>query len=185
MFECFKKKKPLKIPNYVELWSSCRLDLNAAESNKKLIDTILLNQERYRGVEKMCNVPWRLVAAIHYRESSLSFKGCLHNGDPLHKKTTHVPKERGPFASWEDSAVDVFELQKRNFPNVWNAITQLEFAEKYNGLGYRKQGIYSPYVWAGTNHSNEKGKYVSDGRFDANANASRIGVAALLKILGA
>jgi hypothetical protein len=39
--------------------------------------------------------------------------------------------------------------------------------EKYNGFGYRKVRINSPYLWSGSNHYT-RGKYVSDGKWDSS-----------------
>ena len=52
--------------------------------------------------------------------------------------------------------------------------------ERYNGLGYRPHGIHSPYVWACTDLY-AKGRYVADGRFDANAESRQCGAVAMLK----
>ena len=41
-------------------------------------------------------------------------------------------------------------------------------------------GIHSPYVWACTDQY-AKGRYVADGRFDANAESRQCGAVAMLK----
>lgn len=67
------------------------------------------NRSRYEVVSKATGVPWDVIGVIHYRESSGSFAGVLHNGQKIigtGKKTTLVPKGRGPFSTWEDAAVD-------------------------------------------------------------------------------
>jgi hypothetical protein len=55
--------------------------------------------------------------------------------------------------------------------------------EKYNGLGYANKGIPSPYLWAGTDQY-IKGKYVQDGKFNANYVDQQLGCAGILKFLG-
>ncbi len=45
-------------------------------------------------VAEKTGVPWELIGAIHFRESSLDFNKCLHNGDPLGQKTVRVPAGR-------------------------------------------------------------------------------------------
>ncbi len=47
-------------------------------------------------------------------------------------------------------------------------------------LGYRQHGIHSPYVWACTDQY-AKGRYVADGKFDANAETRQCGAVAMLK----
>jgi len=142
-----------------------------------------LNQEAYAKVSQYTKVPAELVFALHYRESSLRFNGVLHNGENIigtSKLTRLVPKGRGPFYSWEEAAIDALEMKKKIFPQVWNFETMCDFAEKYNGLGYRNRGELSPYVWAGTSKHDETGKYVADGKYSSTAIEKQLGVAALL-----
>ncbi len=58
--------------------------------------------------------------------------------------------------------------------------TYYDFAEHYNGLGYRNKGLASPYVWSGTT-TYKGGKYVADGQFSASAFDKQLGVAVMLK----
>ncbi len=51
--------------------------------------------------------------------------------------------------------------------------------EMYNGPGYAKRGLPSPYIWAGTNQY-AKGKYIADGHFDPNAVDHQLGCAGLI-----
>ena len=145
---------------------------------------IRANRARYEAVSAKTGVPWDVIAVIHYRESSGSFAGVLHNGQKIigtGRKTTLVPKGRGPFSTWEQAAIDA--LMNCN-PYVgknkdWSLGNTLELLERYNGLGYRKKGLPSPYLWAGTDQY-AKGKYVGDGDFDPNHVDTQLGVAALL-----
>lgn len=145
---------------------------------------IAANRARYELVEKATGVPWDVIGVIHYRESSGDFRGVLHNGQKIigtGKLTTLVPKGRGPFSTWEQAAVDALAnchpyLAKNK---DWSIGTTLDKLEAYNGLGYRNKGLPSPYLWAGTDQY-VKGKYVADGRYDANHVDQQLGVAALL-----
>lgn len=145
---------------------------------------IQANRARYEGVAKKTGVPWDVIGLIHYRESSGDFAGVLHNGQKIigtGKKTTLVPKGRGPFATWEDAAVDaLFNASPYAAKNTdWSIAGTLDVLERYNGLGYRNKGIPSPYLWAGTDQY-EKGKYVKDGVFDPNHVDQQLGVAPIL-----
>lgn len=145
---------------------------------------IVANRSRYEAVSRKTGVPWDVIGVIHYRESSLSFAGVLHNGQKIigtGKKTTLVPKGRGPFSSWEEAAVDALVncapyLAKHK---DWSIAGTLDALERYNGLGYRNKGLPSPYLWAGTDQYT-KGKYVKDGKYDPNHVDKQLGVAALL-----
>ncbi len=142
------------------------------------------NRGRYEVVSKATGVPWDVIGVIHYRESSGDFAGVLHNGQKIigtGKKTTLVPKGRGPFSTWEQAAIDALAnchpyLAKNK---DWSIGTTLDKLEAYNGLGYRNKGLPSPYLWAGTDQYT-KGKYVKDGKFDPNHVDQQLGVAAIL-----
>ena len=105
-------------------------------------------------------------------------------GEPLNRVTRLVPAGRGPFLTWTDGAVDALKLQGFDKVVDWSIEHALYLAEEYNGFGYAWKGLPSPYVWGATNLQ-KPGKYVADGKFDANVMDSQIGVAALLQIISA
>lgn len=181
----FKKREAsLNIPNYSQICKTLKADDLRIFEIKKECKDFYLNIGRYEFVSKACGeFPLDLLFALHYRESSKSFKGVLHNGEKIlgtGRKTILVPKGRGPFLSWEESAIDALLMKKSIFPEKWTFESKLEFAEKYNGAGYRKTSEFSPYVFAGTNFHDETGKYVSDGKYNPNAPEKQLGVAAIL-----
>jgi lysozyme family protein len=178
-----RTEEEFSFPDFKSLWGSCSIDPNRIRDIEAVANSIRMNMPKYIIVEAKTGIPWRLVGALHYRESSLSFKKCLHNGDPLPGPTIHEPKGRGPFRDWEASAIDAIMMKEKLFPEVWSPEECMRFAERFNGLGYRRHGIYSPYVWAGTNHSSEIGKYVSDGKFSSSAPEKQLGVAAIYKYM--
>ena len=170
-----------KSPDYGELWASCTLDATRLPSIKRETDRIRKNKNTYDAIAGLANCAWWVPGLLHYRESSaLTLDVYLHNGQKLGKKTTIVPK--GIFFRTDqfiDAAVDA--LKREGLFGVKDPVIFLGKAERFNGLGYRRTGEYSPYVWAGTNHSDETGKYVADGRYSASAIEKQLGVAALLK----
>lgn len=181
----FKKKVSVKnIPNYPEIVKTLKIDESRLIELKTLNNKFQITKERYQAVSSDCiDFPIDLMFALHYRESSLRFNGVLHNGENIlgtGRKTKLVPKGRGPFVKWEDSAIDALMMKKSLFPKEWTLATKLEFAEKFNGLGYRNTGEFSPYVFAGTNFHDETGKYVADGKYSSTAKEKQLGVAAIL-----
>lgn len=173
-----------KNPDYEHLWETCEVDQTRVMEISNICKKILENKDKYELVQEKTGVPWFLVAALHYREASLNFKTCLHNGDPLPGPTFHVPRFRGPFLSWSAAAVDALKYDGLHHFKYISPVSCLVMAEKFNGMGYRKTGEYSPYVWAGTNHHDETGKYVGDGKYSATAKELQLGVAAIFKGLG-
>lgn len=128
---------------------------------------------------------WVFIAVVHMRESSLDFDTHLGQGDPLNKKTVHVPAGRGPFFgadAFEKGAVDalVYCAPYAAMANKdWSISGMLTYLERYNGLGYAARGVPSPYLWAGTNQYS-KGKYVRDGVFDPFVVDAQLGCAGLI-----
>lgn len=136
---------------------------------------------RYQTIEAKTGVPWVFIAVAHQRESSQDWSRSLAQGDPWNRKSTHVPAGRGPFKSFEDAAVDALvncaPYAARN--KDWSTGGLLTMLEQYNGLGYFNRGLPSPYIWSGTDQY-VKGKYIADGKFDANTVDKQPGSAGLI-----
>lgn len=149
---------------------------------KRLVDPSA--KAHYISVAAKTGVPWPFIAVAHERESSQDWRGSLAQGDPWNRVSVHVPKNRGPFQSWEDAAVDALvncaPFAARN--NDWSIGGLLVMLEEYNGLGYANRGIASPYIWSGTDQYHG-GKYVRDGVFDPHAYDQQLGCAGLLKAM--
>jgi lysozyme family protein len=141
---------------------------------------------RYQTVSKKTSVPWFVIAVIHEREASQSWKANLAQGDPWNKTSIHVPRGRGPFESWEDAAVDALTNCDPHAAawKDWSAGGALTLLEEYNGLGYAARGRPSPYIWAASNEY-VKGKFVADGHYDPSVVDHQLGCAALLSSMGA
>lgn len=155
------------------------------DSYKKALDDatkrVFAGRSKYKEASRLCSVPWQVLGAIHYRESHCDFSRQLLNGQKWNKKTTLVPKNLGPWESWEQSCVECMAPRIKKYnktPGEW-----LEWIEKFNGFGYRNRGYFSPYVFAGTNYY-YKGLYVADGKFDPMKTDKRVGALAILKELG-
>ncbi len=171
--------------NNLDRWN--RAKFTRSTQIEAMAAKISANRARYESVSSKTGVPWDVIAVIHSRESSCNFAGVLHNGEHIigtGRKTTLVPKARGPFSTWEEAAIDALAncapYAAKN--KDWSLGNTLDLLEGYNGLGYRKKGLPSPYLWAGTDQYTS-GKYVADGKFDPNAVDQQIGAAAILLCL--
>ena len=140
------------------------------------------HKAQYLSVEARTGVPWFVIAALHNRESDADFATYLGNGEPLDRKTTLVPKGRGPFDSWEAGAVDALALDGLDQVKTWSPERACFEIEKFNGFGYRKRGVRSPYLWSFSNHY-ARGKYVADGRFSPTHVDEQCGAIPILKVL--
>jgi len=138
-------------------------------------------KERYQAVSAKTGIPWPFIAVTHQRESSQNWSKSLAQGDPWNQPSTHVPAGRGPFKSWEDAAYDALvncgPYAARN--KDWSIGGTLALLEQYNGLGYVRRGLPSPYIWSGTDQYSS-GKYVADGVFDPNEVDKQLGCAGLI-----
>ncbi|MEH6434756.1 hypothetical protein [Massilia sp. DD77] len=145
------------------------------------------NALRYKPLTEDTGIPWHFIAIIHMMESNTDFGTHLHNGDPLSARTVRVPAGRpvagNPPFSWEESARDALEYEGFVGLDDWNVATMLYRWERFNGMGYRKQGIHSPYLWSYSNLY-EKGRFVEDHKFNPDSVSKQCGAAVLLKELG-
>jgi lysozyme family protein len=149
---------------YATLWDSMEINADKRELVTRIARNLISHKAQYQTVEARTGVPWFVIAALHNRESDADFSTYLGNGEPLNRKTILVPKGRGPFEDWETGAVDALALDGLDQVNVWTPERACFEIEKFNGFGYRKRGINSPYLWSFSNHY-QRGKYIADGRF--------------------
>ena len=156
---------------------------------------IIENKHHYEKVSQITGIPFYVIAAIHYRESNLNFSKHLHNGDSLEYRTIHTPSGRRrkgePPFTWENSAIDALDSIRDDNIKAWSITMMLFQIEGYNGFGYRKQSVLTPYIWAATNHYN-KGKFTEVfskekqrfvGMFNPNLVDQQIGCAPIIRYL--
>jgi lysozyme family protein len=175
---------------YESLFETCDVRPERQQAIDGLIGRIVGNKDRYRAVGTPLGIPWYFIGVIHNMESSLSFKGHLHNGDPLTARTVHEPpgrpvKGQPPF-TWEQSATDALQHEGADKVTDWSLPGLLYQIEKYNGFGYRNKQpqVLSPYLWSFSNHYT-KGKFVADGKFDPDAVSQQGGAAVILRRMAA
>lgn len=148
-------------------WKKCVL-VKSTVHEQMAQKAIAFKKDFYDAVEAATGIPWYCVAAWDMREESFSHTKYLGNGDPLNKKSVHVPAGRGPFATWYAGAIDALTLEGFSKIKHWDIVTALIECEIYNGSGYKARGIPSPYVYAGTSIQ-VPGKFVKDGVFSSTA----------------
>lgn len=173
---------------YTELWN--KATVTRVTPAKQQAELILKHKTVYVETQRRTGVPWWAVGIMHLREAGPAdvgrWKGVLHNGQAIvgtGRKTTIVPKGRGPFTSWQDAAYDALVTLK-HFDQIkdWTPERVAYVLETFNGFGYRNKGIPSPYLWGGTSVQ-KRGKYVRDGVYDPNTMDTQIGGMAVLKEL--
>ena len=172
---------------YAALFASTEVRSDRSENLDWYLKAIEKFRPRYEALAKDVGVPWHFVGLIHGLESSFNFRAHLHNGDfPLSARTRQVPAGRplvwtAPF-TWEASAKDALKLMGFTGQSDWSLERTLYRLEAYNGFGYRKHGVATPYLWSFSNHY-ERGKFVRDGRWSEEAKSQQCGAATLMKVL--
>jgi lysozyme family protein len=149
------------------------------------VKALVANKKRYKKAGDPVDVPWWIVAVLHELEASRNFKLHLHNGDPLTRKTVHVPAGRppgNPPFTWEESATDAMTFDNMAHKTDWSMSHALYRLERFNGFGYRPRHLNSPYLWSFSQHYT-KGKFDQDGHFDPGLVSQQCGAAVLLRVM--
>jgi len=170
---------------YRNLFDTLEIRAEHAKAIDKLCARALALVPRYEPVSAATGVPWYFIAAVHLRESTFKIAH-LHNGDPLTARTVHVPAGRpiapDPPYTFEQSAEDALRLKHLQNWTDWSLTGTLYQLERYNGLGYRKLGKPSPYLWSFSHHY-QHGKFVADGKYSDTAVDGQCGTATFLRRL--
>ena len=169
-----------------DMYSACQLHSDRIAAIDWNVDKLLAYRELYVEVGTPLQIPWWFIGVIHGLEASFSLERHLHNGDPLTDRTVRVPPGRpsvgSPPFTWVQSATDAMCWKQLRDLTDWSVGTTLERLEEYNGLGYRRRGVESPYLWSFSQYYT-KGKYIADSVFDEDAVSQQCGGATLLRRL--
>ena len=76
---------------YDKLFEECIVRDARRDEAEAIITRMLRDRGRYERVAEATQVPWHVIALIHNMECSGRFDCHLHNGDPLTRRTKHVP----------------------------------------------------------------------------------------------
>ena len=174
---------------YRELYNTMIPLPGSAGAIQAAVNAVLRGHDAYAQVEVDLVIPWRIVGVLHLMEASCNMKQNLLNGQPLSQRTTIAPVGHGPWGTWEEMASMILSNQSWRFPEMWNVPNTLRFFEQWNGWGYSRQRVNSPYLWAGSNHGVGVGKYVGElagvpARYDPAFVSDQIGAAVALRELG-
>jgi lysozyme family protein len=179
-------------PGYAELIRTMVIH----PSKKAVIDTvarrILSFKDKYVRISALTataanghkGIPWQFIALAHLMEANGNWNSHLANGDPLRARTVHVPAgripDKEPPYTFTEAALDALRFAGLDTIPDFPLTRMAWVSERYNGMGYRKHGVNSPYLWAGTNHYT-KGRYVLDGVYDPNSVSQQLGTMAVLQ----
>jgi lysozyme family protein len=169
---------------YQDCFDRCVMRPESAGNVAFYMKRLARGRPNYELVEREIRVPWKFVGIIHAMECGFNFSGHMHNGDPLTARTVQVPKgfpKTGtPPFTWLQSALDAMRLKKFDQVTDWSVPHMLYLLEAYNGFGYRRRALPSPYLWSFSNIYT-KGKFVMDNKFDPEAVSKQCGAGLMLK----
>jgi lysozyme family protein len=132
---------------------------------------IIVNKLVYESLQSRINSPddcfitWFTIGVIHAMEGNCSLKNSIEDGEPLREGISWLEDARQVLSNRPKRGLDGF--------------LDLEYIERHNGFGYRTHGIYSPYLWSGTQFYT-KGKYGSDGQYDPELVSRQVGAVPVL-----
>lgn len=171
-----------KWPEYAQQWDSMVIAPERVHQFTTIAQFAVDHKTRYKEIELATGVMWPHVAVLHRREGDSDFNTYLGNGQRLDRLTTIVPKNRGPFTgpdAFFKGAKDALRLDALDQVKDWRLEKILYYCELFNGTGYDRRALPSPYNWGGTNIQ-KPGKYTSDGIFDRRLTDVQPGCAPLL-----
>lgn len=149
------------------------------------IATSIEAEPRYKAIEAKTGVPAILVGALHHMESERNFSKSFFNGIDGLKTRTRMgepygqPRHLKPPYTWEQVTIAALAYDSIK-PPLDDYAQMCKQTIKFNGNGYEKRKIVSPYGFAGTNLY-KRGKFVSDGKFSASVVSTQTGACVILK----
>ncbi len=164
---------------YARLWSTMVVRADKVSVLDRIAAKLIAGKPRYATVANKTGVPWVAIALIHQMESGQDWSANIAQGDPWNQVSTHVPRGRGPFTSWEAAAIDALSIDKLDQVKDWGIERLCYELELYNGFGSRARGIHTPYLWSYSNHYT-RGKYIADHVWDADAVSGQAGAMPIL-----
>jgi lysozyme family protein len=171
---------------YRSCFERCEMRAEFSGNVDYYVKRLKQGKPNYQLAQSEAGVPWVFVGLIHGMECGFNFAGHLHNGDRLSARTANIPKgcpKNGePPFTWIQSAQDALRMKKLDKVSDWSVPHMLYLLEGYNGFGYRRRGLPSPYLWSFSNIY-DKGKFVADGKFDPNAVSRQCGAGLMLKAI--
>jgi lysozyme family protein len=161
--------KPYSLVWYAEMFRTMKFDDGYESQIAGAAHRVLAGKDRYEALVKnfFPKMPWFFVGVTHNMECSCNWRGVLHNGELIvgtNRKTKLVPAGHGPFATWEDAAVDALQIEGMDKIQDWSIGNILRMGELFNGTGYQRRSENTPYLWAMTSVNDGTGKYVADGK---------------------
>lgn len=173
-------------------WKAMKIKPSFWPAAQKFAKRALVHKAEYQAIADTIknttgkHIPWWFIPLVHERECIRGVDNWTCNlgqGSPFNQKSKIKPYN-GPFHSFREAAIAalIHEAPHAASNTNWSGGGTMTIGEAYNGIGYARKGLPSPYVWSGTNQY-VKGKYVKDGVFNPNTVDTQLGIAISLKAM--
>jgi lysozyme family protein len=118
------------------------------------------------------------------REGSSNYTTSPAQGDPINKKSTHIPRGLGPYENWYDAAIEAYHIDHldRVGEGNWTWERACYEGEAFNGFGPRNHGRATGYLWSWSNQYTG-GKYIRDNVWGSSAVDQQCGMIPLMRCL--
>jgi lysozyme family protein len=174
-------------PEFVRLIALAHIRPECEHALQATCVRLLHDKAIYGEIATRTGVPIALLMALNEREDSGNLHAYMGNGQPLTRRTTIVPKGRGPFpdtpAGFVAGACDALAIdhldQVARQPGGWSMPRAAYESVEWNGWGY---GTLSPYAFGGTTVQ-KRGKYIRDHVYDPNVMDPQLGTVAIMEKL--
>jgi len=167
---------------------TARINLVEVTPEERMKNMFGLTRLKVRWYQNNERVPWYLIGCIHYRESNEQDKPLgdtyLGDGESLRHRSTRVPKGEpkispGPPFGFQEASVYAIAKHLKHTGH-WQLRTILEAALEWNGNGYLKHGVNSPYLWGGSQYY-DTGYFIGDHNYRGGERDKSMGIACILK----
>jgi len=131
----------------------------------------------YAAASQQFGPPVAWLLAVGEREDGPAiFSHYFGNGDPLNAPTKDVPRNRGPFPTFEAGLADALEYERLGqVPRPWDWLRCMYEGEAWNGFGPRRHGKVTGYLMAGTSIYTG-GKYDRDNEWNPDDFDQQLGI---------
>lgn len=171
---------------YQRDWNALEILPGWVDRVMRMAERVAGGRARYERVAPVIEMDWAGIGAIHALECDLSWEKGLHSGESWRRRTQLEERGRGPFASWEEAAIDALRAVRATAPFMWDgsggwSVAELgRWLEMFNGGGYLRKGKRSPYIVSGSTLGVGVGKYTGDGIYSAEAVSAQVGAFCIL-----
>jgi lysozyme family protein len=172
-------------PRYAKYWDAMKVSAEWQHNFVADANYAIAHKVTYLVIAEKTGVPWPMLACMHRRESDGDFNTYFGNGQPLSRRTTEEPLNRGPFTgpnAFVNGALDAIKIEGWGTVLDWRLEKQLYYMLLFNGVGSELWGHPSSYVWGGTSIQ-QPGKWVRDHVWSSTTWDPQPGAAPLLQTI--